>query len=297
MNQDKERYARQVVLPQIGEDGQDQLLRSSVTILGCGALGTNIADLLSRAGVGHLRIVDRDIVERSNLQRQVLFDENDAANRLPKAIAAARKIGGINSQIQVEAVVADINPDNVETFIRDADVVLDGTDNFETRFLINDACVKLDIPWVYGAVIATEGMVMAIIPGQTPCFRCLLTEMPPPGSTPTCDTAGVLGTAAALVAALEATEAMRLLTGHESFSKNRLWWIDIWTGTVEQVQVSKSDTACPTCDRGEFEFLSAREGSWATTLCGREARLHRGHQPARLLDAVQPQRTLSSSGR
>ncbi|MEE9308391.1 MAG: ThiF family adenylyltransferase [Spirochaetia bacterium] len=271
MNTDRERYARQIILPEIGEVGQKRLLETSVAVLGCGALGTNIANLMVRAGVGQLRIVDRDVVEPSNLQRQVLFDENDAANGLPKAIAAVHKLGRINSQVNLDPVVTDIDPYNVETLIRDVDIVLDGTDNFETRFLINDACIKLGLSWIYGAVIGTEGMVMAIVPNQTPCFRCLLAEMPPPGSTPTCDTVGVLGTAAAWVAALEVTEAMKLLLGYEKSSQGRLSIIDIWTGSVEQMQISKPDTPCPACDLREFEFLQARQGSWAVVLCGRNS--------------------------
>ena len=188
---DRQRYARQITLPEIGEAGQQRLLDTSVAVLGCGALGTNIANLLVRAGVGHLRIVDRDVVEQSNLQRQVLFDEEDAVNSLPKAIAAEKKLRSINSQVSLEAVVSDIDPYNVENLIRDVDIVLDGTDNFETRYLINDACIKLKVPWVYGAVIGTVGMVMTIVPGQTPCFRCLLPDIPAPGSTPTCDMVGV----------------------------------------------------------------------------------------------------------
>jgi adenylyltransferase/sulfurtransferase len=268
---DRERYARQIVLPEIGEAGQKQLLETSVAVLGCGALGTNIANLLVRAGVGHLRIVDRDVVESSNLQRQVLFDEEDAENNLPKAIAAEQKLRRINSQVYLEPVVADIDPYNVETIIRDVEIVLDGTDNFETRFLINDACVKLGVSWIYGAVIATVGMVMPIVPGRTPCFRCLLQERPAPGSTPTCDTAGVLGTAAALVAALQVTEAMKLLLADQQPSEGRLYSIDIWNGAVETTQISKSGEPCPACDLRNFEFLQARDGSWAIVLCGRNS--------------------------
>jgi adenylyltransferase/sulfurtransferase len=271
MNLDRDRYARQFILPEIGEVGQKRLLDTSVAVLGCGALGTNIANLLVRAGVGQLRIVDRDVVEQSNLQRQVLFDEVDAANSLPKAIAAEQKLRSINSQVNLDPVVTDIDPYNVETLIRDVDIVLDGTDNFETRFLINDACIKLGVPWVYGAVIGTEGMVMPIVPGQTPCFRCLLSEIPAPGSTPTCDTVGVLGTAAALVAALEVTEAMKLRLGSEISSLGRLSCIDIWSGAMEHVQISKPGTPCPACDLRNFEFLQAREGSWAIVLCGRNS--------------------------
>ena len=176
-----------------------------------------------------------------------------------------------NSQVQIEPVVTDVNPDNIEQLIHDVDLVLDGTDNFETRLLINDACVKLDIPWVYGGVIATGGMAMAILPHRTPCFRCFLSDLPAPGSTPTCDTVGVLGTAATIVAAFQVTEALKLLTGQEEALLGRLLYLDAWTGDMMQFKVTKQDTPCPTCDLGQFEYLEAREGSWATSLCGRGA--------------------------
>jgi adenylyltransferase/sulfurtransferase len=218
-----------------------------------------------------VRIVDRDFVELNNLQRQVLFDEDDIAQGLPKAIAAAQKLRRINSQVQVEPIVADVNPDNVERLVGDAHIVLDGTDNFETRLLLNDACVKLDIPWIYGGVIATYGMTMAIIPHETPCFRCFLGELPAPGTTPTCDTVGVLGPAAIVIAALEVTEAIKLLTGQVEALHRRLLYLDVWNGELERLTVGKGDAPCPTCDLGQFEFLEAQEGSWATSLCGRDA--------------------------
>jgi len=198
-----ERYSRQILLSEIGREGQKKLLSSTVAIIGCGALGTVIANSLVRAGVGRVKIVDRDYIEPNNLQRQVLFDEEDIAKGLPKAIAAAEKLRKVNSQVELEPIVADVNPDNIERIIGDVDLVMDGTDNFETRFLINDACVKHDIPWVYGAVIATYGMTMTILPHRTPCFRCFLAEMPVPGSTPTCDMVGVLGPAVNVIASLE----------------------------------------------------------------------------------------------
>jgi adenylyltransferase/sulfurtransferase len=266
-----ERYARQVVLAEIGEKGQRRLLASTAAVVGCGALGTNIANALVRAGVGRVRVIDRDFVELNNLQRQILFDEQDIELALPKAVAAAEKLRRINSQIQIEPVVTDVNPDNVEQLIGDVDLVLDGTDNFETRLLINDACCKLDIPWVYGGVIATSGMAMAILPHRTPCFRCFLSNLPAPGSTPTCDTVGVLGTAAPLVAALPVTEALKLLTGQEKALQERLLYLDVWTLDVLQLKVAKQEEPCPVCDMGQFEYLEAQEGSWATSLCGRDA--------------------------
>jgi molybdopterin/thiamine biosynthesis adenylyltransferase len=268
---DLDRYTRQSTLREIGEQGQRQLLASSVAIVGCGALGTHIADGLVRAGVGHVRVIDRDLIELSNLQRQVLFDEADVAAGLPKAVAAADKLRRINSQVQVEAVVADVNPDNVEALLGDVALVLDGTDNFETRLLINDACVKHDIPWIYGGVVATYGMTMTIIPHQTPCFRCLLDELPAPGTTPTCDTAGVLGTAAAVIAALEVTEGLKLLAGRVDALRRELLYVDVWHGEVRRLTLDKGGAPCPACDQGEFRYLDAREGSWATSLCGRDA--------------------------
>jgi molybdopterin/thiamine biosynthesis adenylyltransferase len=266
-----DRYARQAVLAEIGVEGQRRLLASTAAVVGCGALGTNIANALVRAGVGRVRVIDRDFVELNNLQRQVLFDEEDIAQALPKAVAAAAKLRRINSGVQIEPVVTDVNPDNVEQLIGDVDIVLDGTDNFETRLLINDACVKLDIPWVYGGVITTCGMAMAILPHRTPCFRCFLSELPAPGSTPTCDTVGVLGTAATIVASFQVTEALKLLTGQKDALHERLLYLDVWTGDFMRLKVAKQDDPCPTCDLGEFEYLEAREGSWATSLCGRDA--------------------------
>lgn len=268
---DLDRYARQVSLAEIGEAGQRRLLASTVAIVGCGALGTNIANGMVRAGVGRVRLIDRDFIELNNLQRQVLFDEEDIAQGLPKAVAAATKLRKINSQVEVEPVVTDVNPGNVEQLVGDVDLVLDGTDNFETRLLINDACVKLGIPWIYGGVISTCGMTMAIVPHETPCFRCFLNELPAPGSSPTCDMVGVLGTAATIVAALQVTEGIKLLTGQMEALRRDLLYCDVWTGTFERLGLAKGETPCPACDLGQFEFLEARQGSWATTLCGRDA--------------------------
>ncbi|MBU0702359.1 MAG: ThiF family adenylyltransferase [Chloroflexi bacterium] len=266
-----DRYSRQTLLPEIGATGQERLLASSVTVVGCGALGTVIASGLVRAGVGRIRIVDRDYIELNNLQRQVLFDEEDVAKGLPKAIAAVEKLKKVNSQVELEPVVADVNPDNVEQLIGDVDLVLDGTDNFETLLLINDACVKHDIPWIYGAVISTYGMTMSIIPHQTPCFRCFLREIPLPGSTPTCDMVGVLGAAANVIGSLEVAQALKFLTHREELLQPRLIYLDVWAGIWEEIQMRKNGTACPTCDLGRYEFLEAKAGHRLTTLCGRDA--------------------------
>jgi adenylyltransferase/sulfurtransferase len=265
------RYSRQALLSEVGAEGQARLLASSVLVVGCGALGSVIASTLVRGGVGHVRIVDRDYIELNNLQRQVLFDERDIARGLPKAIAAAEKLGLVNSQVRVEPVVADVNPGNVEGLVSDVDLVLDGTDNFETRLLLNDACLKHGIPWVYGGVIGTHGMTMAIIPDRTACFRCFLADAPPPGSTPTCDTVGVLAAAANVVASLEVVEGIKILMGREDQLHGALLYVDVWSGTFERLVVRKGDVACSACDEGHFEFLDAEVGSYVTTLCGRDA--------------------------
>ncbi len=268
---DLERYARQLILREIGVQGQQRLLGSTVAVVGLGALGTNIANGLVRAGVGRLRIIDRDFVELNNLQRQVLFDESDADSGLPKAIAASKKLRGINSKVEIDPVVTDVNPSNIEQLIGDVDLVLDGTDNFEIRFLINDACIKLNIPWIYGGVIATSGMTMTIVPNRTACFRCFVCKRPAPGSTPTCDTVGVLGTAASIIAAMEVTEAIKILTGHDDALRQQLLLLDVWNGVLERISLTKDETPCPACDLKRFDFLEAQEGSWLTVLCGRSA--------------------------
>src|SRR6476659_11230651 len=209
-----DRYSRQMRFHGIGEEGQRRLQQARVTLCGCGALGTVLANALVRAGVGHLRLVDRDFIEMSNLQRQVLFDEHDVAENLPKAEAAARKLGAINSSVYVEPVVTDIDRTNILELCQDADLILDGTDNFEIRYLINDVAVKLNKPWVYGGCVGSHGQVMVILPGQTPCLRCVFEAAPAPGEAGTCETAGVLGPIVTIVASLQATEAMQILTGH-----------------------------------------------------------------------------------
>lgn len=264
-----ERYIRQIIFPPLGEEGQRRLLDSSVAIVGCGALGSHIANTLTRAGVGHIKIVDRDYIELNNLQRQILFDEEDIERGLPKAIAAAEKLRKINSQVEIEPLVADVHPRNVEEIIKGMDLVLDGTDNFETRYLINDACVKHDTPWIYGGAVGSYGMTMNIIPHQTPCLRCLFVQIPPPGSTPTCDTAGILGAVPALIGAIEANEALKLLTG-KGRPNQGLIHIDLWENTFEIFQVARQEN-CPVCGQGRFEFLEAKEVAMVTSLCGRNA--------------------------
>jgi molybdopterin-synthase adenylyltransferase len=267
------RYSRQMLFAPIGEKGQKRLRLSQVTLVGCGALGTVLANTLVRAGLGSLRIIDRDYVEMDNLQRQVLFDESDVGGNLPKAEAASRKLRRINSAVEVEPFVADVTPANIDSLCRDADLILDGTDNFETRFLINDFAVKNAMPWVYGACVAAEGLVLPILPRRTPCLRCVWDEAPPPGMTQTCDTAGVLSPLVNIVASLQALEALKLLTGNEAALNLRLMTIDAWAGRVRalDMQSAYDDGNCVCCKQGRYEYLEGGKASGATTLCGRDA--------------------------
>lgn len=266
-----QRYSRQILFPGIGKAGQEKLSKARVTLIGCGALGAMHAEMLARAGVGHLRLIDRDFIEASNLHRQVLYDESDAANALPKAVAAADRLAQINSEITVEPVVKDVNYANVEELIRDADVVLDGSDNFEVRYLLNDAAVKLNKPWVYGAAVSAHGLQMTIRPGLTPCLRCVFTEMPPPGTSPTCDTAGVILPIIAVVSSYQVTETLKLLTGQFNKLHGALIQFDLWQNSFTKLKLRERTPDCPTCVQGRYEFLTAHAGQLATTLCGRNA--------------------------
>jgi adenylyltransferase/sulfurtransferase len=268
-----DRYVRQMRYPPLGEEGQKRLSESTVLLCGCGALGSVLANTLARAGVGHLRIVDRDFLELNNLQRQVLYDEDDVAAGLPKAIAAQRKLQAINSQIAIEAVVADVDSANIARFLDGADMVLDGTDNFETRFLINDAAIKLGVPWVYGGCIGTDGQTMTIVPGETACLRCLMQDAPPPGTTPTCDTAGILGPIVNVVASFQACEAIKILSGNTQAISRSLTVVQMWDGRIRQIDVStlRDTVDCPTCKGNEFPWLDGQRGSHTAVLCGRNA--------------------------
>lgn len=267
-----QRYSRQVLFTPLGPEGQRRLLHSHVVLVGCGALGSAIADTLVRAGVGSLRIIDRDFVELNNLQRQVLFDEHDVRDNLPKAEAAARKLRRINSGVSIEPVIADLNPDNAVRLCGDADLLLDGTDNFETRYLINDLALARGIPWVYGAVVAAEGRVMAVVPGRTPCLRCIWPEPPPAGEAETCDTVGVIAPAVHLVAALQCAEALKLLAGREGDLHRKLIVADLWRGTFGAMKLPEAPSDdCPCCARGAYEFLEGRRGFSPAALCGRNA--------------------------
>ncbi len=266
-----ERYSRQILFSEIGRDGQERLLSSRVLIVGCGALGASHAEMLSRAGVGNLRIVDRDFVEFTNLQRQTLFKEEDAENRMPKAAAAKQRIGEINSEINVEAVIADVNNSNVESFIESCDLVMDGTDNFQIRYLLNDACVKNGKTWIYGAAVSSYGTTMTIIPGETPCLRCIFEEMPDAGSSPTCDTAGVIMPIIASISAVQVTEAIKLLTGRRDSRHGSLMQIDVWENDWRKIKLAAPQPDCPACGERNFEFLNADSREFSAVLCGRNA--------------------------
>ena len=281
-----DRYSRQTVLDCIGVDGQRRLGESRVTLIGCGALGTVLANTLVRAGVGHLRICDRDFIEPNNLQRQVLFDETDIEQNLPKAVAATNKLRSINSAVTVTGEVADVNHTNIEALCNDAHLVLDGTDNFETRYLINDYCICHATPWIYGAVIGTSGLVMPILPGQTPCLRCVFENAPPPEMNPTCDTAGVLGPAVNVIASIQAVEAIKLLTGQVDRVLRKLISVDVWNGRLAQLNVATGgNTDCICCGRREFEYLNGSAMSLTSTLCGRDAvQIHPATDAGRAMD-------------
>jgi adenylyltransferase/sulfurtransferase len=257
----------------IREAGQRKLLESRVTLCGCGALGTVLANHLVRSGVGNVRIVDRDFIETHNLQRQVLFDEQDVLANIPKAEAAARKLRQVNSAVNVESVVVDINRTNILELCQDADLILDGTDNFEIRYLINDVAVKLGKPWVYGGAIGAEGMTMTILPGVTPCLRCVFEAAPNPGEAGTCETAGVLSPTIGIVASFQAAEALKILTGQLDITNRELLCIDIWDNSTRRTKIAKllGKVDCPCCQRKKFEWLEGEMGSQTTSLCGRNA--------------------------
>jgi molybdopterin/thiamine biosynthesis adenylyltransferase len=272
LDMQQSRYARQMRYAPLGKEGQQRLLSSTALVVGCGALGSVIANTLARAGVGRLRIVDRDFLELNNLQRQVLYDESDVAAGLPKAIAAQNRLARINSQIQVEASVADVTSANIESLLAGVDCLVDGTDNFETRFLLNDAAVKLGIPWVYGGCLGAEGQSMTILPGSTPCLRCLMPDPPPPGSSPTCDSAGILATIIGVIASWESNEALKILSGHIE-AVSRTWLVmDLWESSVRQIKLNGArQNDCPCCGKREFPWLSAERGSQTAVLCGRNS--------------------------
>jgi adenylyltransferase/sulfurtransferase len=273
-----DRYSRQTLFRPIGAEGQQKLAVARVAVVGCGATGSAVAALLARAGVGTLRIIDRDYVEPSNLQRQVLFDEEDAAESLPKAIAAARKIAAFNSQIVVEPHVADLTPANVAQLLGETDLVLDATDNFETRYLVNDYCVEQQRPWIYAAAVGSYGVTMNILPGETACLACVFPASPR-GTVETCDTAGILNSAVNLVASIEATEALKFLVGARDKLRRTLLSFDVWTNERSEIATGKPRPDCRACGERDFVHL-AGESRPHITLCGRNSvQIHERQRP------------------
>jgi len=290
----EERYSRQLLFRGIGADGQRRLAAGRVAIVGCGATGSALASLLARAGVGTLRIIDRDYVEASNLQRQSLFDEKDAAESLPKAIAAAQRIATFNSEIVVEARSEDVVPDNIHALLEGMDVVLDGSDNFETRYLMNDYAVENALPWIYVAAVGSYGVTMNVLPGQTACLACIFPD-PPKGMVETCETSGILNTAVNLVASIAATETMKLLIGGEAAEQLRktLWSFDVWTNQQAEIAAAQPRPGCRACGERNFVHL-AGEGRPHITLCGRNS--VQIHERSRPIDFARMQQQLESHG-
>ena len=272
-----DRYSRQIIFPEIGEAGQQKLGRSSVVIIGCGALGTVIASTLVRAGVGKLKIIDRDFIEYHNLQRQILFDENDIESQLPKAIAAERHLKKINSSIEIEGIVSDVNYTNIEKLVTGFDVIVDGLDNLETRYLVNDVALKRNIPWIYGAAVSSLGMTMTIIPHQTPCLQCYSEYQT--GPLMTCDTSGVISPAPLVIGALQSAEALKILVGSAAINRDLLS-VDVWNNEYRQMK-TKFHAKCPSC-HGSYAFLDGKYGSGTATLCGQNAVQVRATQPVQI---------------
>jgi adenylyltransferase/sulfurtransferase len=263
------RYSRQELFAGLGPEGQARLRAARVLVVGVGALGSALAEMMARAGVGVLTVVDRDFVEESNLQRQSLFEEADAASGLPKAVAAEARLRRLNSDVAVHGVVADVAADNVVALVRAADLVLDGTDNFESRFLLNDACLSLGVPWIYGACVGSYGLALAVRPGLTPCLRCVLRERPAPGTGETCDTVGVIGPIVHVVAGIQAAEALKLLAGRHDALLPGLVTVDLWSGLFEVMDLRDAAPSCPACVEGRYDHL--RESRDNAVLCGRDA--------------------------
>jgi adenylyltransferase/sulfurtransferase len=268
-----DRYSRQERFAPIGAEGQSRLRESRAAVCGIGALGTVIAGTLARAGVGFLRLIDRDLVEWSNLQRQILFDEEDARGARPKAEAAARHLNQINSQIVIEPVAEELNASNIHRLLGDVDLILDGCDNFETRFLINDFSIHSGKPWIYGGAIGATGQSMTIVPGQTPCLRCVIESPPPPGSLPTCETAGILAPTSMIIASIESAEGLKILSGHPEAITPGLFVLDVWAGRTKRIGLEnlRSQSDCPACGKKVFDWLDGKRGSQTSSLCGRDA--------------------------
>jgi molybdopterin/thiamine biosynthesis adenylyltransferase len=286
------KYSRQVLFPPIGAGGQEKLRQAKAVIIGCGGLGTAQANALVRAGVGRLRIVDRDFVEESNLQRQLLFEESDAAESLPKAVAAARKLKRINSEVEVEGIIADVDNRNVQGLVEGFQVILDGTDNFEARYLLNDVALKLAIPWIYGAVVSSYATTLTVLPGRTPCLACVFPQ-PSQGMHDTCDTMGVIAPAISWAAAVQVTEALKILLGREQELHGSLLAYDVWNNRYQKVK-PRRDPECRACGAHEFVHLE-KGGAVSTTLCGRNAVQIRP-QESRQLDLAALQTRLERFG-
>ena len=267
-----DRYRRQLRYAPLGEAGQRRLMQARVLVVGSGALGCVVADTLVRAGVGFVRLVDRDFVETDNLHRQVLFDESDAEAQLPKAVAAAARLAKVNSAVTIDPVVADLNATNIDQLANDVELIVDGTDNFETRYLLNDYAVANAKPWIFGGCVGTEGQTLAIVPGETPCLSCIMPEPPPATAQPTCETAGVLGPIVNVIASLQAIEALKLLSGNREHLNPAMTLVDLWGNQIRTIGVgnSRSDD-CPTCGQRNFAWLDGRRGSAITRLCGRNS--------------------------
>jgi molybdopterin-synthase adenylyltransferase len=265
------RYSRQVLFNHIGKEGQKRIIDSRVAIVGCGALGTIQASLLVRAGVGTIRIIDRDFVEESNLQRQILFDEEDVRGVLPKAVAAEKKLRSANSLVQVEGLVEDVNASSINRLLGGFDLIMDASDNFDVRFLINDYAIKNQVPWVYGACVGSYGLTFPILPGESACLRCIFESAPPAGISPSCDTAGVLGSIVSVIAGIQVAEALKILTGGKAHVNRKIVTIDLWDNRHEAVDLPPPHLDCPCCGRHEFPYLDGSLGADVTTLCGRNS--------------------------
>jgi len=289
------RYIRQSIFAPIGKDGQCRIAMARVAVVGCGALGSAVADQLARAGVGFLRLIDRDFVEIHNLQRQALYTESDVRNRMPKALAAFDRLSAVNSQIEIEPVVDDLNSGNVARLLDHVDLIIDGTDNFETRYLINDFAVAHGRPWIYGGVIGSSGMTMTIRPGQTACMRCVFPEAPPPGVAPTCDTAGVISPVVQVIASYEVAEALKFLVGAIDKLNDGMLAVDVWQLSTDRVPTGEPRPDCPCCGLRQFEFLSAPADDRETVLCGQDAVQVRLAHPV-AIDLDQLARRLSGAG-
>ncbi|MDR5726052.1 MAG: ThiF family adenylyltransferase [Terriglobia bacterium] len=288
----QDRYSRQTLFAGIGEQGQQKLFASHVAIVGCGATGAAVAGLLARAGVGTLTLVDRDYVEWSNLQRQVLFQEEDAAEGLPKAEAACRRIAEFNSQTQVHAHVADLVPSNIHPILADAKLVLDATDNFETRYLLNDYAVEQNKPWIYAGAVGSYAVTMNILPGVTACLACIFPE-PPAGMVETCDTSGILNPAVNLAASMEAVEAIKWIVGAHERMRRTLFSCDLWSNEISEIDTSHPRPACSVCAQHQFPYLSG-VGRPQITLCGRNSvQIHEHHRP---IDFTELARKLQAHG-